>query len=134
MHKKLLELKIKTWDIIILTCLLLASFTPWVITSIQHQNNSKVTYVAELRANNKKIRTFDLSKNTTFEYKDKDGDYNKIVVKDGKIRIVEANCADQICVRRGWISQGGQTIVCLPHKLVIEVIASDGNQEGSVIY
>lgn len=46
---------------------------------------------------------------------------NKLVIRDGKAFITEANCPDQICVKHRGISHVGETIVCLPHKLVIRI-------------
>ena len=46
---------------------------------------------------------------------------NHLVIEGGKASIVEADCPDGICVKQGTISRTGQTIVCLPHKLVIEI-------------
>lgn len=46
---------------------------------------------------------------------------NRLVIEEGKASIVEADCPDGICVKQGNISRTGQTIVCLPHKLVIEI-------------
>mgnify|MGYP003375369122 FL=1 len=54
------------------------------------------------------------------------GGSNLIQVMPGKICIVEADCPDQVCVETGWIEDGVLPIVCLPHKLVIEI--SDGGQ------
>ncbi len=47
--------------------------------------------------------------------------YNRIVVAEGKVYVSEADCMDQICVRKGKIHASGDTIVCLPHRLVITV-------------
>ncbi len=47
--------------------------------------------------------------------------YNIIKVQDGKAYVAEADCRDHICVRHQPISVEGETIVCLPHKLVVEV-------------
>ena len=46
---------------------------------------------------------------------------NTLVIRDGKARIVEATCPDQICVRQGAVQYAGESIVCLPHRLVITV-------------
>lgn len=52
----------------------------------------------------------------------KDGaNTNTLVIKDGKAYISEANCPDKICVAHREISKTGETIVCLPHKLVVEI-------------
>ena len=42
-----------------------------------------------------------------------------IEVKDRKVRIKEAQCPNQICVKEGWISNG--VIVCLPNRVVVFV-------------
>ena len=46
---------------------------------------------------------------------------NKLVIKDGMALIETANCPDKICAAHRPISKDGETIVCLPHRLVIEV-------------
>jgi hypothetical protein len=50
-----------------------------------------------------------------------DGPYGNtlIEIRGGKVRVKEAHCRNQICVREGWVSKG--VIVCLPNKLVIIV-------------
>lgn len=47
------------------------------------------------------------------------GHYNTVEIKDHTIRILEADCPDQICVHMGVLTQGKPPIVCLPHHLVI---------------
>ena len=56
------------------------------------------------------------------EYRISDGDsYNVIEITEGGVRMKEADCPDQICVSRGLIQKSGQSIVCLPHRLVIRL-------------
>ena len=55
--------------------------------------------------------------------------YNKIRVEDGKAYMEEANCPDGYCEEQGKISRHTQTIVCLPHKLVVEVLESDNGKK-----
>ena len=47
---------------------------------------------------------------------------NTILVEKGRIRVEEADCPDQICVDQGFISDGTVPIVCLPNRLVIEIV------------
>jgi len=44
-----------------------------------------------------------------------------VEVADGKIRMLEANCPKQICVKQSWIQSPGSTIVCLPGEIIIHV-------------
>ena len=51
--------------------------------------------------------------------------YNIVTVEDGKVFVVEADCRDQICVDHKKIEKTGETIVCLPHKMVVEIIGGE---------
>lgn len=50
-----------------------------------------------------------------------DAGVNTLVIEDGKAYVREADCPDGICVAHRPISMVGETIVCLPHKVVIEI-------------
>ena len=56
---------------------------------------------------------------------------NTVVVKDGSVFVSEADCDNQDCVHQGKIDAPGRQIICLPHKLWIEVVA-DGQQGGTM--
>ncbi|MHC5217420.1 NusG domain II-containing protein [Enterococcus sp. LJL128] len=127
---------LRPWDIIIILLLAVGSFLPLVVLGMQSDDTA--TLQAVLKVDGKTIKTFDLKEGTpvyTYKYEDPDGDYNLIEVDGNRIRITEANCGDLACVRRGWISRPGETpIACLPHNLFITVEASDGSEDGSLIY
>ncbi|WP_236616476.1 NusG domain II-containing protein [Schnuerera ultunensis] len=57
--------------------------------------------------------------------------YNLIELGDGMVRVIEADCPDQLDVKQGYISKVGEVIVCLPNRLVIEI---KGMDEGDVDY
>ena len=50
-----------------------------------------------------------------------DGGSNTIHVEHGRIAVTSADCPDQICVHQGYITDDLIPIVCLPHRLVIEI-------------
>ena len=54
---------------------------------------------------------------------------NTLVIENGTARVVEASCPDQICVNQGVVRYAGESIVCLPHKLVVTV---EGGQADDV--
>ena len=58
---------------------------------------------------------------------------NTLVIKDGKVSVSTANCPDRICVGHREISFVGETIVCLPHKVVIEVQKEKSNQNLDIV-
>jgi len=50
------------------------------------------------------------------------GEYkNTVTVKDGRVSVSYANCPDGICESHRSIKHKGESIVCLPHKLVVTV-------------
>ncbi|MCL2828978.1 MAG: NusG domain II-containing protein [Oscillospiraceae bacterium] len=49
------------------------------------------------------------------------GRENVILVEPGRISVLSATCRDQICVNQGSISNGVRPIVCLPHRVVIQI-------------
>lgn len=42
-------------------------------------------------------------------------------VNNGKIRIIESDCPDKICVKTDFINSKSEKIVCLPKKLIVEI-------------
>lgn len=50
----------------------------------------------------------------------------KILVKDGKIGIIENDCPDHTCINMGFINSSSRTIVCVPNGITIKVDNNDG--------
>ena len=51
--------------------------------------------------------------------------YNKLHIEHDGISVTEADCRDHICMDQGKVSQAGVPIVCLPHRLTIEIEGDD---------
>ena len=59
------------------------------------------------------------------------GGTNILTIKDGKADMKEADCPDQLCVHQKAISKNHESIICLPHKVVVEVeSAESGKLDG----
>lgn len=55
---------------------------------------------------------------------DGDGkDVNILVIKDGTAYVESADCRDGVCVSHPPVSKEGETVVCLPHRLIIRIIS-----------
>lgn len=54
---------------------------------------------------------------------------NILVVEAGSAYIKDADCPDKLCVNQGKISKSGQSIICLPHKLVVTIIEENGETD-----
>lgn len=47
---------------------------------------------------------------------------NTLVISDGKAQMTETDCPDGICKNHKPINRNGESIICLPHKVVITVV------------
>ena len=50
---------------------------------------------------------------------------NKVLIKDGKVRMEDADCPDQICVNHRAISRDGESIICLPNQTVVTICGGE---------
>lgn len=50
--------------------------------------------------------------------------YNKVIVDKDGVHIEEADCPDHDCIEIGTLNKVGQSIICAPHYLVIEIVGS----------
>lgn len=64
---------------------------------------------------------------------DTDYGHSLLELGDDQVRFLEADCPDQICIQKGYISRIGETIVCLPNRLVIEIKGEQGEDDIDVI-
>ncbi|MBR0164903.1 MAG: NusG domain II-containing protein [Lachnospiraceae bacterium] len=58
-----------------------------------------------------------------------DGGENILVIENGKAYVADADCPDGLCVRQGAIFRDGESIICLPHRIVITV---EGGEDAPV--
>lgn len=115
-------------DIAILLVLTLGAFVPLMIFT----NNAQAS-TAQIKSWGKVIKTVNLAQNQTFTV-NHEGEINTVQVQNGKIRVSYANCENQIDVKAGWKSRNGQTIVCLPHNLVITLVGTGPvKEDGKVV-
>lgn len=112
----------KPYDYLIILVLIIGSFLPIILFQSHAQSQTGARY-AIIRINGKEVDRFDLDKQASLEktYYPAEGQYNIIEIDNGRIRVKEDNSPDQIAVKTGWIAKNGQTSICLPHKLVIEI-------------
>ena len=65
--------------------------------------------------------TYALAEDQTIEI----GGTNVLVIRDGRADMTEARCPDHTCVRMPAISRVGETIICLPNHIVVEVTGDE---------
>lgn len=76
--------------------------------------------VAEVQVQGQVVATLDLHQEGRRQIRTGERVY-LLEVRDGGVRILQADCPDQVCVRTGFIMRKGQSIVCVPGRLLITV-------------
>ncbi len=79
-----------------------------------------------------KKHTFPLDENLEFEIEGYEGGKNFLVIEDGEAYLTDASCPDHLCVHMGKISNVGQSIICLPNRVVVEIVGEKNEAEGGV--
>lgn len=102
--------------IVIVVCVALCAFLAHQI--IGGDGAGKVT----VKVNGELKGTYSLAEDQTIEI---NGGTNILQIKNGKADMTEADCPDQLCVNQRAISRQGESIICLPHKVVVEVESSE---------
>lgn len=95
--------------------IVLGLFVSYLFTS----NNGNGSTV-HITVSGKSYASFPLSENRTVEIT-QDDHINKITIDDGTVSMTFSDCTNQDCVLHSSISRTGETIVCLPNKVVIEI-------------
>ena len=110
-------------DIVFILCMLLIAGGVWLYTFCTRRAGG----VAVVTVDGDIVAKLPLSEPTAFALNSsylgigEEGFANVIVVENGRVCVKDANCPDKVCVRTGWIEYEGESIVCLPHKLVVTV-------------
>ena len=82
------------------------------------QNNGSIV---EIKKDNVILATLPLSEDTDYTIIDDAGDINVLIIKDNMAYIDTANCPNKDCIKQGKISYIGESIICIPHKVVITI-------------
>ena len=102
---------------------------------IKKQGFSNSSKYISVQVNGKEIKKIIFDKNivgNTIPIETEYG-YNLIEIGDERVRVIEASCPDKIDVKQGYISNIGETIVCLPNKLVIEIKGMEKDNEIDIM-
>lgn len=118
-------------DLIFIGGLLIAVALAGLAFFLLRGEGSRVT----VEVNGRLIGTYSLSEDRTVEIiTGKDGsELNLLVIRDGEAFVDTATCPDGICAAHRPISRKGESIVCLPHQVVITVTDRESDDGPDVV-
>ncbi len=120
------NLKLKKGDIIIICCVLcIAALIFCGIYFLSPQGDT-----VRIEVDSKNAATFSLDENITYSVK-KDGKVTNVVeIKDKKVSVISADCPDKICVKHREICKSGESIICLPNRVVVSIEGKNEEVDG----
>ena len=69
------------------------------------------------------LKTFHLQENLEYTIETANDGINHLVIENGKAWISNANCPNHDCVKKGAISENGEMLVCIPHRLTVSILS-----------
>ncbi len=87
----------------------------------------------EITIDGKLYKTFSLEDEITEEIHTGETDCNTLIIRDGKAFMDFATCPDGICVDHSPIFRDGESIVCLPNRVVVTVVTQGDDGPDAVV-
>lgn len=117
-------------DIIFIMCVLVSAVLIWVL--FRYMNGSEGDSVVVIQ-DGQETERYLLSEDNIYiiSYGE---EYNLLMISDGEAFITDADCPDGLCMKQRAIFRDGESIICLPHKLVIQVEAKEEGKLDAVTY
>lgn len=114
-------------DYVFAIIMIIISLGIWFYTTVSMTTGM----YAEIVCDGKVIQKYPLVQDMEERFLIPEYGYNTISIHEKHVSIIDADCPDRICVKQRAISKTGESIICLPHKLVVRIV---GNlQEASEI-
>lgn len=116
-------------DVILIAALLLICIAAFLIINFVVKKDG-ITAVVKVDGNI--VYMLPLDKNASVTVEGYQGGSNTVVIENGTVYMKDADCPDKLCEKTGKISKNGETIMCLPHRVVVEIQGGEGNVDSLV--
>lgn len=118
-------------DIILISGILLTAALLWLIPLFMNKETPAVVKVIQ---DGQVIGIYPLSEDRTEFISYGEENYNLLFISNGEASVSDADCPDGLCIRSRNISRNGENIICLPHKLVIQIESKEESELDTVTY
>ncbi len=115
---------LKKKELIFITSILAAALLLWGVMFLLRKGDYGSVRIT---VNGEEYGTYSLSQDQVISI----GETNVCEIRDGQIKMTEADCPDHLCIKQKAVGSSGGTIVCLPNKVVIEGVKAAGSEDIS---
>ncbi|HAD19883.1 MAG TPA: hypothetical protein DCF42_05740 [Lachnospiraceae bacterium] len=117
-------------DLILILILLAICLSVFGVWKIRHRASGAQAVVT---VDGKVYGTYRLSESRTIPIRIHGTTANVLQISDGYAKMIEADCPDKLCVHQGKIHAKGETIVCLPNKVVVSIRGGEDSSVDAVV-
>lgn len=110
--------KTSKFDIFIIALVLFLSSSSMLGFSFNRMSGFSQPAVALIYQQGRLLERVDLGKDRIIAFLD---GQMSLEVKNGRARVLNTDCPHHICKNMGWIKYNGETIVCVPNHVLIEI-------------
>lgn len=96
-------------------------FIALIVLGFQLLRSANGTEKVKITVDGELFGTYRLSEERTVSV----NETNKVLITEGMVSMESADCPDQICVRHQRIKRSGESIICLPNKVVVSIEGGD---------
>ena len=122
----------KTADIVLIVLLVVFAGVFYFILGTQGGSGTLGDMVV-IRINGSDYSKMPLSEDNEIDIHDTNGTRtNTLRIENGRAIMVYAACPDKLCVERGAVSRSGEIIICLPNRVVVEIIGKQSEYDAIV--
>ncbi len=79
------------------------------------------------------VASFSLDKDLVYEIEGYNGGRNTLVIEDGVAYVKDSTCPDHLCEYMGKINKVGQSVICLPNRVVVEIRGNNNSKEFDAV-
>lgn len=120
--------KLKNELYFIAGALIVAAIAFIIINRYKRISTENASVVIEV--DGRTVATYPLCEDRIVEIESYNGGRNIVSIKDGKVNVTEASCPDKICVNHKAIKYNGESIICLPNRMTVTIVAGSSETDG----
>ena len=123
--------KLKKADILVIILIVIASFIIYFFTNKFPKEDANISKKVVITVDGKIFKEVPLTKKTD-EKIDINTVYgkNEVIIERGEVHMHESNCQDKICMKMGKISIPGDSIICLPNRVMVKIVADKKSHDS----
>lgn len=110
-----------TWDRLLITIVLAAAAASFFVVGAALGAGAQGEYVI-VKVDGVVTDRISLEEQTTIAIRSRFGTC-RLRIDGGSAKIIDSDCPNGLCLAGGSIDESGESIICLPHRIVIEAIA-----------